>query len=357
MNEILNVRLVSQLIANDEKHKATKVVMQLTGIQAQDEGGARWSIGLRIPGSTELDLIHSIETREFLRTWLFRGTMHYAACEDLGWLLKLLAPTVIKSNARRYEQLGLSSEDFAKSCSVISRLLQVDPEATRGELKQALNVAGIYTEGQRLPYLLQRAALDGLIYISGMRGREMTFRLLSELDLPYLDYDRTKLLSKLAERYFHGHGLAKLHDFAWWSGLPINDVREGLANCEGIQEFAYQGENYWFIEGDAQKTFEPFAVLLPPFDEFLLGYRGRELALEPAHTKFVNRGGGMFKSTFLIDGRVAGTWRKIDRKEHLQVEILPFATLTSHDKDLIDQAAHRLSEFYGKPVEVCLTLP
>lgn len=352
MNEILKIRLSSQRIAKYEFLDPAEIVKWMAGIQAQDEGGARWSIGLRVPGSTEIDITNSIKNREILRTWLFRGTLHYVAREDLLWLLKLLAPYVIKGNTRRYEQLGLDGNVFKKSQTVLAKFLREKSEATRGELKNILTDAGISAEDQRLPYLLQHAALDGSIYISGMHGREMKFRLLSELDLQKPDLDRDELLAKLAERYFHSHGSATIYDFAWWSGLPMNDAREGLAGCQVLKEMVFEGESYWTFDENTKATIEPLACLLPPFDEYLLGYRDRDLVLDPAHAKLVNRGGGMFKPTWLINGNIVGVWQKDDHKDVLKVAIHPFAPLSLSDRELIGQAALRLGEFYSKPAEV-----
>jgi hypothetical protein len=348
--------LYSQHIANKTITEPSEIVSRMGGIQSQDERSARWSIGLRVPGSTDSEISTSINNREILRTWLFRGTLHYVAQADIFWLLKLLTPHVIKGNARRYEQLGLDEEVFKKSRAVLPQFLRKNQESDRSELKNAFNAAGISTEGQQLPYLFQRAALDGLIYISGMRGREMTFRLLSDLNLQKPDLDQNDLLAKLTERYFREHGPAKIRDFAWWSGLPINVARKGLAGCAALQEMVLGGENYWYLDGTSVKDVEHFACLLPPFDEYLLGYRDRDLVLDPAFAKQVNRGGGVLKPTLLLGGRVAGIWRKIDQRDQLQVEIQPFTPLSRTDQELIEQAAQRLGEFYGKLPKVRFSL-
>ena len=352
MNEILKIRLSSQRIAKYEFLDPAEIVKWMAGIQAQDESGARWSIGLRVPGSTEIDITNSIKNREILRTWLFRGTLHYVAREDLLWLLKLLAPYVIKGNTRRYEQLGLDGNVFKKSQTVLAKFLREKSEATRGELKNILTDAGISAEDQRLPYLLQHAALDGSIYISGMHGREMKFRLLSELDLQKPDLDRDELLAKLAERYFHSHGSATIYDFAWWSGLPMNDAREGLAGCQVLKEMVFEGESYWTFDENTKATIEPLACLLPPFDEYLLGYRDRDLVLDPAFAKKVNRGGGILKPTLLINGKVSGTWRQNEKGDEIFIEIKSFGKIDLEGKDAILQAASRLSNFYQKHISL-----
>jgi hypothetical protein len=324
----------------------------LVGVQAQEERGARWSIGLRGQGCTEQDIIQEIENRRILRTWLFRGTLHYVACEDLSWLLDLLAPGIINANARRYEQLHLDSDVFPKSEEVILKILEVRGEATRSELKEAFHAAGVSAEGQQLPYLLQYAALNRMIFISGTRGRDMVFRLASELELQHKDFDRNSALVHLAERYFHSHGPATVHDLAWWSGLNMSDARKGLKGCVDLHELIYKEKNYYAFEQIINESEKDVAHLLSPFDEYLIAYRNRDLALDPTHTVHVNRGGGMFKPTVLINGKVAGTWQQNEKGDEISIEIRSFGKIDLEGKDAIDQAASRLSNFYQKHISL-----
>jgi hypothetical protein len=50
------------------------------------------------------------------------------------------------------------------------------------------------------------------------------------------------------------------------------------------------------------------ARLLPAFDPYLLGYADRSFALDPAHAKQVNAGGGWLHPQLFVDGEIAGTW-------------------------------------------------
>ena len=49
--------------------------------------------------------------------------------------------------------------------------------------------------------------------------------------------------------------------------------------------------------------------LLPGFDEYILGYADRAIAMDAATTERVVPGGnGLFRPTIVVDGRVVGTW-------------------------------------------------
>ena len=52
-------------------------------------------------------------------------------------------------------------------------------------------------------------------------------------------------------------------------------------------------------------------LLLPGFDEFVLGYQDRSLVLAPEHAnKIVPGGNGVFKKTVVAGGEVIGTWAR-----------------------------------------------
>ena len=115
-----------------------------------------------------------------MRTWAFRGTLHYIAASDLAWLLPLLSPTIIARNARRYRQLDLDETTFAQSNQVIRSALEPGEPLIRAEIAHTLESAGISATGQRTHYLVQRAALDGVICQGLQRGREPTYVLVSQ---------------------------------------------------------------------------------------------------------------------------------------------------------------------------------
>jgi hypothetical protein len=87
------------------------------------------------------------------------------------------------------------------------------------------------------------------------------------------------------------------------------------------------------------------ACLLPPFDEYLLGYKDRSAVLDPAFTKRVNRGGGILKPAVILDGEVIAIWSRDEKKGELRIEIEPFRDLGAGERAALEQAAGRLSRF------------
>ena len=125
----------------------------LGALQAQDYGGALWSIGLRMAGVTEREIEQAIAERAIVRTWPMRGTLHFVAANDVRWMLALLTPRVIAGSASRYRQLELDDTIVARSNEVFAKSLQGGKQLPRDEMLQSLEQANIATVGQRGYYL------------------------------------------------------------------------------------------------------------------------------------------------------------------------------------------------------------
>lgn len=321
-------------------------------MQAQDYRWAKWSVGLRTDGCTDGQVERAIEDRRLVRTWMFRGTLHFVAARDLTWLRSLLAPGIIKRNGRRYRQLALDDQIFAKSQEVIGHAVEANGPLTRPEIKVYFEQKGVPAEGQQVPYLLQRAALDGLICHGPQRGSEPTYVLVPDWIGEQPALDRPEALGTLASRYLTSHGPATRHDFAWWSGLSAREARQALDLTPEAVMIEVDGVQYWAIDEPPSAGEVENACLLPPFDEYLLGYKDRSPVLDPAYRKRVNAGGGMLKPTVMVHGEIGGIWSYKAKKREITVSIQPFRDLASQERDLIDRAAGRFGRFRGRAVDV-----
>ena len=353
-SRVIDWRLLSQKVIGQRFESPPQVVSWLGGVQAQDYQWAKWSIGLRTAECTDEGVERAIENRQIVRTWMFRGTLHFVAAEDLSWLTALLAPGTIRRNARRYRQLELDDEAFTRSQNVIPEAIEADGPLTRAELKVHLEKEGISAQGQQLPYLLQRAALDGLICQGPQHASEPTYVLVSDWVGEQPTLEPAEALQTLAKRYLRSHGPATQRDFAWWAGLTAAEARSALQSASGAVPVEADGVQYWAM-GDPSPTDVPeCGHLLPRFDEWLFGYRERSLVVAAADAKRVSASGGMPKPTVMVNGEIAGTWSYRLRKDEMTVSIRPFRNLESRERELIDRAARELSRFSSVTVKVSL---
>lgn len=353
--DLTHRRLHSQSIAPAVGPTPGDVVKRLGAVQAQDYLGALWAVGLRMSGPvTEPGIEQAIRNKEIVRTWPMRGTLHFVAPEDVRWLLTLLTPRVLANAARRHRQLDLDGATFARAEALFASALRDGRPLTRPEMMATLERGGISTTGQRGYHILWWAAQSGLICFGPRQGKQDTFVWLDDWLPAGQSLGSEAALAELARRYFTGHGPATIHDFMWWSGLPAAEARAGLALVESeLTQTELDGHSYWFLPSPVTGSPSPTAWLLPPFDEYLLGYRERAAVLDLAHAKKVVPGAnGMFKPIIVLDGRVVGIWQRTLRKTKVLIRLDPFDPLTPAQQEAVTAAAKAYGHFLGLPVDI-----
>ena len=350
--DILTIRLTSQQIASSESSTPSDVVARLLAMQAQDHRGALWSIGLRLPGSSVADIERAIANRTIVRTWPMRRTLHYVAAVDVRWMLRLLTPRAIKGMVGRLAQLGIDEPVLKRARKAIEKTFRERQLLTRDEIYDVLARAKIPPANQRGIHVLSRLSQEGLLCFGPHRGSAPTFALLDEWIRPSRVLPRDEALAHLTTRYFRGHAPATVRDFAWWSGITLGDARTGVAMMSAELEEEKVGEHTYIVSraadevsADARRRARGL-FLLPGFDEYMLGYSDRGLALDSAHAqKIVPGNNGMFMPTIVARGRVIGTWRMGPSRSTVPVAPLPFARLSSSDARAFAVAAQRFGSF------------
>jgi hypothetical protein len=222
----------------------------------------------------------------------------------------------------------------------------------------ALEDAGISTEGQRGYHLLWYHAQRGLICLGPPQAKQQTFVLLDAWVPPAPPLERAEALSRLARTYFRGHGPATIDDLARWAGLTLTEAREAHGWVADVLELMVVGEmEYWFDpEVAAPRPARDEAHLLPPFDEYFLGYRDRRPLLGrhyDAYHSAISKN-GVLSATVVVGGRVVGTWRRTVRARRVDVEISSFEPLAQH-RHSIEAAAARYAAHLGLAAEVTLS--
>jgi hypothetical protein len=328
-------------------------------MQAQHYLGGLWGIGLRLPDATEAVIEQALSDRTIVRTWPMRGTLHFVAAADVRWMLELLTPRIIAASADRARDLELDSAIFARCEKLITGALEGGRQLAREAMLNMLERNGICTAEQRGNHILRRLAQEGCIIFAARSGKSQTFALLEEWVPPAKKLGREAALAELARRYFTGHGPATLLDYVWWSGLKVSEAREGLLAAIPQLREEKVGEAVYWMAKDVRTPPEEAAraFLLPPFDEYLLGYRDRRAVLEARHAERIVPGGnGMFLPTMVVDGQVVGTWKRAVRKESVRITLEAFGRLRKGERDLIAAPTNRYSQFLGLAVDGCVLL-
>ncbi len=346
-------RLHTQRLTGNKFPTPAAAVAHFGAVQGQDYLYSLWALGMRVAGATEVAVEQAIADRQLVRTWPFRGTIHYVTPADIRWMLELSAPRALKMNARLRE-LELDEATFAQARKVIETALRDGQPRSRPSLRQTLDDAGISTAGQRGIHILGRLAQEGLICIGPRQGKQQTFVLLDAWVPPAKALSRDEALAELARRYFTGHGPAQLKDFVWWSSLTTADARAGLEAAQShLAQETLGDKTYWYDPAQpAGEVASPTAHLLPYLDEYIVAYRDRDDFLDPAYNGLVESGNVIFHAPFLIDGHVAGYWKRALKKDRVIIEVTPFRPLSDAERGAVADAADRFGAFVGLPAEM-----
>jgi hypothetical protein len=331
-DEILSLRLRGQRLSAPEGD-AAEIVRAVCGVQAQDLRAAELSIRVRSGGLLAADVRRArLQDRTLVRTWAMRGTLHLLAASDLGWMVGLLGPGMIRAGRRRREQLGLDEETYARAIHALHDALADQGPLTRAQIVEYLAQAGIQLEGQARAHLIFRAALEGTICQGPAQSAEPVYVLVEDWIETGPALAREDALAELARRYLRAFGPATPLDFAAWSGLSAADARAAWRSLAAeLFEIETDRGSIW-LAGDQPalldtRPHDPVVRLLPAYDTYLLGYRGRSLVVADDYAGRVNAGGGIIRPTLLVDGRVLGTWHAARRRNAIDVSLAPFAPL------------------------------
>lgn len=322
---IVGGRVASQGLAGRSWEGVEEVVGYFGAMQAQEFLEALWSVGQRTRGLTEAEVEEAFAEGRILRTHVMRPTWHFVTAEDIRWLLELTAERVHTTLGSYYRKMDLDDAVF-------------------GRANEALEAAGIEDTKDRLrsTFVIMQAELEGVICSGARRGKQHTYALLEERAPQAKRLERDEALTELTRRYFRSHGPATLKDYRWWSGLLAVDAQAGVEMlgselaCEEIG-----GETYWYA-ADMEPVMDggPRVSLLSTFDEYLIGYTERRAALGPQDKEWpIN----LEQQTILLDGRIAGTWKRKVLKNRVEMRLGLFRSLS----DAGQEALRREVEAYG----------
>ena len=114
----------------------------------------------------------------------------------------------------------------------------------------------------------------------------------------------------LTGKYFRSHQPATLEDFVWWSGLSIGDCRRGLELMgDAIHTVKWHGRTFYLTDDCRTRGFRKGRYLMiPPYDEYLIGYQSRDVVLSPDHSHRAHNNSGIFQPVIAHDGIICGNW-------------------------------------------------
>ena len=375
--DALALRMTSLLLAERPARGAAGRPADVAGVvtwfgamQAQDAASVTWSLGARLPGFKAGDVQDALERREALRTWPMRGTVHLVPSPDARWMVELMGSRVLAGAAPRRAALGLTEEVAERAVEVLGGALAGGGRLTRTQCLAVLADAGIRGAGQFGYHLLWYASQRGVTCIAPNIGTEQTFVLLDEWAPDPHRPERDEALATIALRFFRSHGPATRPDLTRWTGLTAADAKRGIAAAgDELATVQVEGRDMLLDRAllDAHGT-GPAAggpsgggdevLVLPGFDEYLLGFKDRSLMLAAEHMQAIVPGGnGVFQATIVRGGRVVGTWKRSVARGRTVVDLRPLVRLTASERARVETALEPYARFTGRPLEARWSRP
>jgi hypothetical protein len=346
VDQISAARLISQGLVGPapasptgaEMSAAGAVVEHLGCVQAQALGGALASVALR-SGTGESANINAvreaINAGEIVRSWTQRGTIHLTTAKDIGWILGLTGARTMKSTAKRREFFGVTDAMLEKAAELAVDAIRERGPLTREELLDTFAPLGAGDEYGHARYLITSLCLQNLIVQAPMiDGKDdMKYVVTADWVPKPIELDAEAALHDWMRRFVLSHGPVTIDDATRWTALPKTAVKKAINACVDAGEIVSTriGENDYVQAPDLEDRLAKWEsdaqvlMLLPGFDEIILGYKDRSATLDPENEKLVVPGGnGMFKNTVVSGTRVRGTWRRSPRKTGPSVNVDAF---------------------------------
>ena len=357
--DVVHLRLLKVGLARPGDADPVAAVRRLGAVQSQDYEPAIWSLGQRVPGLRAADAERCFDDGGLVRTHVLRPTWHFAAPEDIRWLLALTAPRVHQLNAYYYRRGGLDSATLAAVRTVLERTLGDGEPRTRKQVFAALAAAGAPAEGLAGHYALIHAELEGVVCSGPRIGRQQSYQLLEARVPPApaaeaaLAADPDAARAELVQRFFASHGPATALDLRFWASLTVADVRRGLeAVGDRLASAVVGGRTFWFEPpADHYRAPSPTVHLLQAYDEYVVGHAdSKDLILpaqgeEPDYDLWGRR--RRFNGVVVLDGRVAGDWRRKIVRDRVLIEVQALRPFDGAAADALHAAADEHGRFLG----------
>jgi hypothetical protein len=345
LRELNRTTLARQMLLSRTSGPTPETVSRLVGLQAQSAMAPFVGLWTRIEGLEREDVAGLIEDKTILKATMMRGTLHLVTAEDYLRFRSTLQPVldaalagILKGRADDLDVPKLLDaaepflEESPRSFAEITKMAEkLFPGTDPGAMRYAIRM--------RLP-LAQVPVARGWSYPGNPRYALAE----SWLGKAVPPGDRFK---DLVLRYLSAFGPASAADMQTWSGFGkerMDELRAELITYrdeKGRELFDHPDLKIEDPEHPAPERF------LPEFDNLLLSHANRTRVIADEHRKKVYIPVLRVRSTILVDGFVAGTWKVEKAKGAATLVVEPFATLSKSSRNELSEEGEKLVRFIG----------
>ena len=354
----------SHLAERAPADRLLEVVSDTCGLQAQLLTAAELGIAARVADVTQADVRAELwERRRLVKAHSIRGTIHVHAASDLPLFMAALRAVAWWREPAWLRARGLLVDQ-------IDRVTQAAREALDG---RALTYRQLETEivervgawaGRPLEWRpfgqddwgLWRQLLnpaEGPFCFGPNRGSEVTIVRADQWIEGWHDVDPSEALREVLRRYLRAYGPATAADFGHWFHVkPAASRRLVESMRRELEEIDVEGFGGWTLARHPEPpppAHGRSARLVPDYDAYTIGchppgpQRDRLIPRESGRRVF-GGGAGPFAAV-LIDGLVAGVWKRRQRGRRLEVRIESFGRMAVDFKRKLEAEGDRIGAF------------
>jgi hypothetical protein len=147
---------------------------------------------------------------------------------------------------------------------------------------------------------------------------------------------------------------------AWWSGLTVGSVREGITLAgPALEGRRVDGKDYWAaadrFDPEPGLVPEPHVLLLPNYDEAVASFSDYSPMMDDALPRARGVNDVLGVHIVVRDGFVVGGWRRSVARDRVTVTVTLLIPLAPVELDALAQAAEAFGRFLGLPVELSVS--
>ena len=306
------IRLLNQQLVAPQFGNPADVVGHFGAMQAQEYRMMRWAVAMRTRRPSARAFKAAFDNGQIIRLHLMRGTWQLVSRDNYWWMLDLCAPKAIAVTRgwMSSNKISIPEEELMSIRDIFAQTAADLKSVTKEDFVTALAERDISMDAHRLSYHIRMAEMSGTLCSGDLLPMQATYALTTEKVGPRNAIDRDEALSRFARKYFQSHQPATLEDFVWWSGLNISDCRKGIALLgDSIHVEKWKGREFYLTDDCRTRGFRKGKFLLiPPYDEYLIGYKSRDIVLPSEHRHRAHNNSGIFQHIIAHDGIICGNW-------------------------------------------------
>lgn len=328
---LIAIRLLSQQLICPQFDTPQKVVSHFGAMQAQDYRMVRWAVMMRTRKPSSFAFKNAYDEGEIVRLHLLRGTWQLVSNEDYWWMLDLISPkaTSVVKGWMKSNKISIDDSELNLIHEIFVQKTDEMQSVTSKDLNEALLEKGIIMDKHRLSYHIRFNELNGTFCSGNLLPTKATYSLTEKKVPRTARLERDEMLMLLARKYFQSHSPATFEDYVWWSGLSTSDCQRGI-ELLGSELRVEKWKDYQFYLHESCRTCgfrRGKTHLIAPFDEYLIGYKSRELVIHPHQMPSAYTNNGIFFPVIAHDGRICGNWNPWEKN-------LNISYFDSTEKDL-----------------------